>query len=118
MEKNLRMQYDALSQSISKLNFVTSQFMAKMNEISDQIAAQFKKNKKQIKLTKEFTPNIDQYTSRDLIAYQDSLMHRFRSTYELTWQFLKSYTQTDSVEEILKICKSKNLSMQLNIQNF
>jgi hypothetical protein len=115
MEKNLRMQYDALSQSISKLNFVTSQFMMKMNEVSDEIAAQFKKNKKQIKITKEFTPNIDQYTSRDLIAYQDSLMHRFKSTYELTLQFLKSYTQetfstkTDSIEEILQSCKSKKL---------
>lgn len=115
MEKNLKIQYDALTQSISKLDFVTSQFMMKMNEISDQIAAQFKKNIKKIKTTKKFTPEIDQYTSKDLIAYQDSLMHRFKSTYELTYQFLKSYTQeaflikTDAPEEIVQACLSNNL---------
>jgi len=115
MNKDLRMQYNVLSESISKLDFVTSQFMTKMQDVSSQIAAQFLKNKKQIKTTKKFTPEIDQYTSRDLIAYQDSLMHRFKSTYELTLQFLKSYTQeaflvkTDTPQAILKCCLSNDL---------
>jgi hypothetical protein len=115
MNKDLHMQYNSLSESISKLDFVTSQFMTKMQDVSSQIAAQFLKNKKSIKATKKFTPEIDQYASRDLNAYQDSLMHRFKSTYELTYQFLKFYAQeefsikSDTPQAILQVCLSNDL---------
>lgn len=118
MNKELQLQHDTLVHSFTNLNAILKNFMIKVAVFAEKIADQFSSKKLNWQRLRE----LEETENIELLAYKDSIMQRFVSSFTLTTTFLKSYLEqtlsitTTSNEQIFQSCFENKIINQSELE--
>lgn len=127
MYNDLTVSFDVLQQSVNKFNVITHLFLQRALLVSEKCADRFLefKNNHAKDANKEslHTAVYNEHEQCELLAFRDSVKHRFVTCFGLTTSFLKRYLEescgvtTETPEEVFQQCMAHDIITNDEAQN-